>query len=204
MSPAFAVVAEFERQVAAFAGAKHGIAVDSCTSALFLSMKYSGIGEVVVPAQTYISVPMSVLHAGGSVCFQDFSWSGAYQLEPAPIWDSAKRFRRGMYEGGLYCVSFHIRKLLGIGRGGMVLTDDERAAAWLRRARFDGRNGDVPFMQDKVEQLGWNCYMLPEQAARGLQLLEGLRSDALPDLYDPYPDLREMPIFKNNERVRSA
>jgi hypothetical protein len=86
----------------------------------------------------------------------------------------------------------------------MVLTDDERAAAWLRRARFDGRNGDVPFMQDKVEQLGWNCYMLPEQAARGLQLLEGLRSDALPDLYDPYPDLREMPVFKNNERVRSA
>jgi dTDP-4-amino-4,6-dideoxygalactose transaminase len=204
VSPAFAVVAEFERQVAAFAGAKHGVAVDSCTSALFLSMKYSGIGEVVVPARTYISVPMSVLHAGGSVCFQDSSWSGAYQLEPAPIWDSAKRFRRGMYEGGLYCVSFHIRKLLGIGRGGMVLTDDERAAAWLRRARFDGRNGDVPFMQDKVEQLGWNCYMLPEQAARGLQLLEGLRSDALPDLYDPYPDLREMPVFKNNERVRSA
>lgn len=205
MSAAFAVVAEFERQVAAFAGAKHGVAVDSCTSALFLSMKYLDVNtEVAVPARTYISVPMQVLHAGGSVIFEDVPWSGAYALEPYPIWDSAKRFRRGMYAGGLYCVSFHMRKLLGIGRGGMVLTDDATAAAWLRRARFDGRNGEVPFMEDKVESLGWNCYMLPEQAARGLQLLEGLRSAELPDLYDPYPDLREMPVFKNHPNVRSA
>lgn len=207
MSPAFAVVAEFERRIAEFVGAAHGVAVDSCTSALFLSLKYhslTGPGMVTLPARTYISVPMAVLHAGGSVCFEDVEWSGLYPLAPYPIWDSAKRFRRGMFKGGFHCVSFHIRKLLGIGRGGMVLTDDAEAAAWLRRARFDGRNGDVPFMQDKVEQLGWNCYMTPEQAARGLQLFEGLRADDLPDLYDPYPDLREMPVFKSHPKVRNA
>jgi dTDP-4-amino-4,6-dideoxygalactose transaminase len=199
MSPAFSVVSEFERQVAKFAGAAYGVAVDSCTSALFLCCKYLNVAEVTLPARTYISVPMAVIHAGGSVKFRDFSWSGLYQLEPYPIWDSAKRLRRGMYQGGFHCLSFHIRKLLGIGRGGMILTDDEKAVAWFKRARFDGRNGDVPFMQDKVDMLGWNCYMTPEQAGRGLQLLEGLRSDELPDLYDPYPDLREMPIFKGKE-----
>lgn len=201
MSSAFAVVAEFERKVAEFAGAKYGVAVDSCTSALFLAMKYLDVGEVVVPARTYISVPMAVLHAGGTVRFVDKEWSGAYLLDPYPIWDSAKRMRRGMYQGGFHCVSFHIKKLLGIGRGGMILTDDPVAVAWFKRARFDGRRGEIPFMQDKVEILGWNAYMLPEQAARGLQLLEGLRSDSLPDLYDPYPDLREMPVFKNHPRV---
>lgn len=204
MSPAFAVVAEFEKQIAAFAGARHGVAMDSCTAALLLSMHYHQVQEVTVPARTYISVPMSVLHAGGAVKFVDVEWAGAYTLEPYPIWDSAKRFRRGMYAGGLYCVSFHLKKLLPIGRGGMVLTDSAEAAAWLRRARLDGRNGDVPTLQDKVEQLGWNCYMTPEQAARGLQLFEGLRADDLPDLYDPYPDLREMPVFKSHPKVRNA
>lgn len=204
MTPAWNVVAEFERRVAEFAGAQYGVAVASCTDALFLSLKYcGGDKEVRLPAQTYISVPMAVLHAGGSVCFVEEEWSGIYPLSPYPIWDGAKRFRRGMFKGGFHCVSFHINKLLGIGRGGMVLTDDEEAVTWLKRARLDGRNGDVPFLQDKVEQLGWNCYMTPEQAGRGLQLLERLKPD-LPDLYDPYPDLREMPVFKNNEKVRFA
>ena len=108
--------------------------------------------------------------------------------------------KRGMYEGGLHCLSFHLRKLLPIGRGGMILTDKEHAANWLRKARFDGRDGSTPFMRDKVEMMGWNLYMLPEQAARGLQLLEAI-GDGKPDLCPPYPDLREMPVFKNHPQV---
>jgi hypothetical protein len=53
----------------------------------------------------------------------------------------------------------------------------------------------VPFMQDKVEILGWNSYLTPEQAARGLQLLEHLPED-LPDLTPDYPDLRTLPVFR--------
>lgn len=192
---AFDVVAEFERQVAVFAGAKYGVAMDSCTSALFLACKYLGVGEVAIPARTYISVPASIVHAGGSVRFLDVQWSGAYPLLPYPIWDSAKRFRKGMYKGGFHCVSFHMKKLLPIGRGGMILTDDEKAVKWFKMARQDGREGGKPFMQEKVTFLGWNAYMTPEQASRGLHLLEGLKPD-LPDLYDEYPDLRDMPVFQ--------
>ena len=82
----------------------------------------------------------------------------------------------------------------------MILTDKEHAANWLRKARFDGRDGSTPFMRDKVEMMGWNLYMLPEQAARGLQLLEAI-GDGKPDLCPPYPDLREMPVFKNHPQV---
>lgn len=195
-SPAFRPVERFEEAMAVFAGAKYGVAVDSCSTALFLScLAYHVSGEeITIPARTYISVPAGILRAGGRVKFEDYAWSGAYQLDPYPITDSALRMRQGMYTEGLYCVSFHMRKLLPIGRGGMVLTDDLFAADWLRKMRFDGRNGDVPFIEDRIEMLGYNAYMTPEQAARGLQLLENLPPD-LPDLPAVYPDLRHMPVF---------
>lgn len=181
--------------MAAFAGAKYGVAVDSCSTALFLSCLAYDVEEVTIPARTYISVPAGIMRAGGRVNFEDREWSGAYELEPYHITDSALRMRQGMYTRGLYCVSFHMRKLLPIGRGGMILTDDLFVAGWLRKMRFDGRDGNVPFMEDKIQFLGYNAYMTPEQAARGLQLLENLPPD-LPDLPAVYPDLRHMPVFE--------
>lgn len=193
-SRAFRVVEMFEEAMAEYAGARYGVAMESCSMALHLSCVYRRVSTVELPARTYISVPAAVIHAGGDVVFRDIEWTGAYRLEPYDITDSALRMRRGMFDGGLYCVSFHARKLLPIGRGGMVLTDDPDAVAWLKRARFDGRDGSVPFLQDPVAMMGWNAYMTPEQAARGLQLLEAL-PDAPADLTPTYPDLRTLPAF---------
>lgn len=193
-SRAFRVVEMFEEAVAEYAGARYAVSVESCTFALFLACRSLNVATVQLPARTYISVPMAVLHAGGRVEFDDYEWTGAYQLAPYPIVDSALRFRRGMYQGGLHCVSFHARKIVPIGRGGMILTDTPKAADWLRRARFDGRIGSIPFLEDAVTELGWNAYMLPEQAARGLQLLEAL-PETPPDLTPEYPDLRRHPVF---------
>lgn len=191
---AYGVVAEFERRVAEFSGARYGVAVDCCTSAIFLCCKYLEVDEVVCPARTYISVPMAVLHADGKVRFEDYDWKGVYQLKPYPIYDGAKRFRRAMYRGGYHCLSFHLKKILNIGRGGMILTDDEKALEWFRKARYDGREGK-PYDQERVSMLGYHCYMTPEQAARGLALLDVTPPD-LPDLTEDYPDLRQMPVFQ--------
>jgi dTDP-4-amino-4,6-dideoxygalactose transaminase len=195
-SRAFRVVEMFEEAMAEFAGSRYGVAVDSCTTALFLSCTYREVADVTIPARTYISVPAAIIHAGGTVHFSDDAWKGTYLLDPTDILDSALRMRSGMYAGGLHCVSFHARKHIKIGRGGMVLTDDALAANWIRKARFDGRTGGVPFPDDKVTFLGWNAYLTPEQAARGLQLLENHPDDA-PDLEPDYPDLREMPVFQS-------
>lgn len=192
-SPAFVVVERFEAAVAAYAGAPYAVAVDCCTHALFLCCLLRQVGEVRIPARTYISVPAAIVHAGGSVVFEDRDWSGTYELAPWGIIDGAKRFRRGMYHGGLHCLSFHAKKHLPIGRGGMVLTNDKAAAAWLRRARYDGREG-LPYALENITTLGWHMYMTPEQAARGLQLLE-LLPENLPDHAEDYPDLRQYPVF---------
>ena len=198
---AFGVVAEFERRVAEYADAKHAVAVDCCTSAIFLSLQYTKwlrhaeAGQMVtVPARTYVSVPMACMHAGFAVRFEDIKWRGVYQLKPFSIIDGAKRFTRGMYEGGLHCLSFHAKKILAIGRGGMILTNDARGALWLRRARYDGREGR-PYPKEHIDMLGWHCYMTPEQAARGLQLLDNL-PEKNADLREDYPDLRKFEVYQ--------
>ena len=124
-------------------------------------------------------------------------WKGIYQLEPYPIWDAAKRFTSDMYiPESFMCLSFHIKKHLKIGKGGMILTDDAEAAAWFRKGRYEGR-GEVMYHEDNIEINGWNAYMTPEQAARGLMLMQNYPEHAedLPE-YPSYKDLREFKLFK--------
>lgn len=200
---AYDVVRRFEAVIAEWAGARHGVAVESGTAAIFLSLYYTGARgrEVTIPSRTYPSVPCSIIHAGGRVRFSDAPWAGVYELVPLGIVDGALRFRRGMYAGGLHCLSFHAKKRLGIGRGGMVLTDDRWAAAVLRRLRFDGRD-EVPLERDRLTSLGWNMYLQPEQAARGLQLFDFLKDQDLPDLdveAQGYPDLSTCPAYSETQ-----
>ena len=44
--------------------------------------------------------------------------------------------------------------------------------------------------------LGWQLYMTPEKAARGLHLMDYVR-DSNPDQKVVYPDLRQVPYFKD-------
>jgi hypothetical protein len=142
---------------------------------------------------------MSIRHAGGSVEFENRDWQGAYALgnDRANIWDCACRFTGGMYvPGQVQCVSFHAKKLLKIGHGGAILHDDPEADVWYRRARFDGRTEGMPAAEDAYTLLGWHCYMLPEEAARGLHLLSYYPKE-MPDLQrDDYPDLSQWPMFR--------
>ena len=190
-------VAIFEETIAKWAGAKYGVAVESCSAALFLACVYKQVKEVTIPKYTYPSVPCSIIHAGGTVKFSDIPWQGIYQLKPYEIWDGALRFKKDMYEGGLHCISFHMKKHLPIGRGGMILTDSREDYLWLKRARFDGRR-EVPMEDDSFDMLGWNMYMTPEQAIRGLQLFSTIDQRGYKDLEfnkQSYPDLSKYEVY---------
>jgi dTDP-4-amino-4,6-dideoxygalactose transaminase len=180
------VIRQFEKTIAKHCGAPYGIAVESCTAALTLCLLYHDVqhgSAVVIPKKTYFSVPMSVLHVGGEVWYKDVEWQGAYRLNPYPIVDSAMRFKKDMYYPGEFqCLSFHYAKHIPIGRGGMILTDNKKAAAWFRIMRNDGRR-EIPKEKDRVRESGLNYYMTPEQAARGLSLFYW-RIHNQPDLAD--------------------
>lgn len=198
----FKIVDMFEEHIADYTGAPYAVAVDSCTNALFLACKYLQVKEVVIPAKTYLSVPQSIIHAGGQVKFRELDWHGIYQLEPYPIWDSAKRLTSGMYiPGNFMCLSFHIKKHLKIGKGGMILTDNLDAVKWFKQARYEGRN-EVPYKEDDIKVMGWNMYMTPVEAAMGLALMQNY-PEHMPDQPEPggYRDLREFTLFKNMETV---
>ena len=181
---AWDIVDLFERKIAEYSGSKYAVSVDNCTSALFLCLKYKNyVGEITIPSRTYCSVPCTIINAGCNVNFEDINWSGAYQLKPTNIYDGAVRFKRGMYkEDTFHCLSFHIRKHLPIGKGGMILCDDYDAYKWFRSARYEGRHiaDGVSYKDDKFDMIGWNMYMTPEQAARGLELFERI-GDNNPD-----------------------
>jgi len=200
------MVKMFEEEVANYTGAPYAVSVDSCTNALFLSLVYCfekmGKLPVEIPAKTYLSVPMSITHAGGEVVFDKSaeanSWKGIYQLNPYPIYDAAKRFTSGMYiDNTFMCLSFHIKKHLGLGKGGMILTDNAEAVDWFKQARYEGRN-EVLYHEDDIKMLGWNMYMTPQIAAHGLALMQNYPQhvDDLGENYG-YRDLTEFTVFKN-------
>jgi dTDP-4-amino-4,6-dideoxygalactose transaminase len=200
------VVKMFESEIANYTGAPFAVSVDSCTNALFLCCKWLKIKQVEIPSKTYLSVPMSVIHAGGEVVFDKTpvvnDWSGMYQLKPYPIYDSAKRLTSDMYLAGTYmCLSFHIKKQLKIGKGGMILTDDIQAYEWFKRARYEGRS-EIGYKEDNIKELGWNMYMTPEEAARGLTLLQNY-PDHNQDLdeHNGYRDLTDFDVFKNTKCI---
>jgi len=203
------IIEEFEEEVAKYAGAKYGVAVSSQTNAIFLCLEllkmkgklYNG-DVILIPKQTYMSVPMSIINAGMKVKFVDIKWSGCYPLEctrtiEGIVWDSAVRFTKDMYvKDSLYCISFQYRKALPIGRGGMILTDNREWYTLLKKLRFNGRSEGLSIKDDKNIIKGWNMYMTPEQAARGLTLMVNL-SEHNKDIscWSDYPDISDKEIF---------
>jgi dTDP-4-amino-4,6-dideoxygalactose transaminase len=202
----YAITEQFEAALAAYTGAPYAVAVDNCSNALFLALMYEGIAgrEVAIPARTYPSVPCEIIHAGGLVRFFPVAGTtirGAYPLGWTRVWDSALRFTAGMYlPGAFMCLSFTgPYKHLKLGKGGAILTDDLDACAWFKRARFSGRN-ECSYHEDNFDLLGWNFYMMPEIAARGLLLMTGFYGpDGAPrhneDLEIAYPDLSQCEVY---------
>ena len=198
----------FEEEIAHYTGAPYAISVDSCTNALFLICKYLEVGEVTIPSKTYLSVPMSIIHAGGEVVFDKREitnhWAGLYQLKPYPIYDAAKRLTSNMYIPGTYMgLSFHIKKQLGIGKGGMILTDNLEAANWFKKARYEGRSEKF-YKEDSIESFGWNMYMTPQEAAHGLCLMQNypLHNKDLDEI-NGYRDLTDFPVFNNCKIIQN-
>jgi dTDP-4-amino-4,6-dideoxygalactose transaminase len=213
------ITADFEAALCKYTGAPYAIAVDNQSNALFLSLFYESrirrldLRNVVIPTNTYPSVPCEILHSGRKVVFSNkFAnvsdkgyLTGPYPLWPTNVIDSALRFTSDMYEPGTHmCLSFTgPYKHLKLGKGGAILTDNEKAYKWFKKARFSGRD-ECSYHEDNFDidpVVGWNFYMMPEIAARGLLLMgQFYYSDghpkSNPDLSLPYPDLSKFKIYQ--------
>lgn len=206
----YKITEEFEEELSKYTGAKYVVTVDNASNALFLALKYENIEgkEITIPSRTYPSVPCEIIHAGGMVKFKDLGkekLKGAYQLEGTKVWDSALRFTADMYIPNTHmCVSFTgPYKHFKLSKGGAILTDDYNAYLWFKRARYSGRR-ECSYHDDNFDMLGWNFYMMPELAARGLLLMNqfyiGDEKQHNEDLELTYPDLSKYEIYTKANR----
>jgi len=203
----YKITEDFEQALSKYTNAPYVITVDNASNALFLALMYEKIeGKTVsIPSRTYPSVPCEIIHAGGKINFEPVEGikiKGAYQLKPTKVWDSALRFTSNMYIPNSHmCISFTgPYKHFKLSKGGAILTDDYNAYLWFKRARYSGRR-ECSYHDDNFDMLGWNFYMMPELAARGLLLMNQFyNTDGTPkhneDLELPYPDLSKFEIYK--------
>lgn len=196
----YQITDQFEKMVAKYTGSPYAIALDCCSSGLFLCLKYLGIKDqcISIPSRTYMSVPCAIINSGNKVKWKEVegvTLCGEYQLGDTPVWDSALLFTSDMYVPGRYqCLSFSgPRKTLKLGKAGMILTDDKEAYKWFKRARFSGRN-EVSYHDDYFDTIGWNMYLSPEVSVRGCLLMEGIPKHNDP-VRLPYPDLSKYSIY---------
>jgi dTDP-4-amino-4,6-dideoxygalactose transaminase len=202
------VTAEFEKAICDYTGSPYCVCVDNESNALFMALMYDNVKgkEIIIPPHTYMSVPCSIIHAGGKVVWdkwkrEDNILTGAYLLKGSHVIDSALRFTADCYIPRTFmCCSFTgPYKHLKLGKGGCILTDNEDAYKWFKVARFSGRH-ECSYHNDNFTDLGWNFYMNPIISSLGLLLiqqfynLDGSKKD-MPDLSIPYPDLRKFKIY---------
>ncbi len=199
------VTRDFEAALCRYTGARFAVTTTSCTMAITLALSFwrsqwtnvIPVKHIDMPWHSYVGVPAAILNAGFTPRFFPIEWEGEYQLEPLPVWDSARRFTFGMFRRNqMQCVSFHSSKILGDTQGGAILHDNDLADAWLRRARFDGRTEGVSAADDDVQYPSWHAYMSPDVAARLLWKLSNLPLHNADLPKSDYPDLSTLSAFK--------
>jgi dTDP-4-amino-4,6-dideoxygalactose transaminase len=207
----YKITEDFEKALSDYTGAPYVVTVDNQSNALFLALYYEKNVKksiesdfIEIPARTYPSVPCEIIHAGLKVKFtkvQGKTLTGAYQLKGSNVWDSALRFTADMYTPDSHmCVSFTgPYKHFKLSKGGAILTDSYDAYLWFKRARYSGRR-ECSYHDDHFDMIGWNFYMMPELAARGMLLMNQFYNidgskKSNPDLELPYPDLSKFEIY---------
>ena len=180
-------VIELEVLFGEYVGVDYAVAVDSCTSALFLSMMYrkskTETREILCPSITVPLVANTITHAGLTPVFtDDTDWVGrSYMLHPFNIIDSAHEVNRGIISPDkrfTACYSFYPTKPISSCEGGIVATNDKEMADWVKQARWYGRSEGDSHIKNSweydIDFPGWKMNMTDIQAAIAVEQLKKL------------------------------
>jgi len=218
-------VLAFEREFAAYTGARHAIAVSNCTAALHLALVALGVqpgDEVITASHSFIATANAIRHSGAVPIFVDVEFP-SFNIDPSLIEAAisprtrvvlcvhqigmpcdlpgilaiARRHglkvvedgacaagseihiddtwqRIGRPHGDICCFSFHPRKVITTGDGGMLTTNSDALDASLRLLRQHGMSMSDAARHDASEVVfedyvlvGYNYRLTDIQAAVG-------------------------------------
>ena len=248
---------QFEGAFAASLGAKHAVAVSSCTAALHLAYLTCGVGpgdEVIVPSYTFAATASAVLYCGATPVFADIIGPHDLSIDPdevarlitprtravtavhfagyaAPVdrlaelcldhgvtliedaahAPSATLHGRKLGTFGLTSAfSLFSNKVLSVGEGGLLVTDDDQIAERAQRLRSHAMTATSwqkhqGLARDyDIAELGYNYRLDDPRSALALSRLHRLERDidrrrvltrryraalsALPELVIPFRD----------------
>lgn len=222
-------VQEFENSICNFVGAKYGVAMNACTSAMHIALKIAGTNygdDVIVPNTTCMANVNAIKMAGANPIFVDID-RRTFNLNPELIIDSITPKTKavmnidqiglpndldrlneicqtkgiallddaatalgakykGTYLGGhgyMTTFSFHPRKMITTGEGGMLMTSDASIAENARILRATGasvsdldRHKAKGLILQKYYESGYNYRLTDIQAAIGIVQMKKLRS----------------------------
>ena len=166
-------VFKFEKALAEYVGARYVVTTDSCTSALFLSVKYQNPAYVEIPSMTVPLVANAIMEAGADLILDDRTdWVGnSYRLKGTSIFDSAHELHRDCYKeypkGSVLCFSFYPTKPIGSADGGAIVTDSKGLADWARSMSCYGRNQSTKYQDSweyEVDLIGYKRHYTNLQA----------------------------------------
>jgi dTDP-4-amino-4,6-dideoxygalactose transaminase len=196
----FNTVTEFEEKIAEFFGSQYAVAVDSCTHGIELCLRYTNEKKINVPKRTYLSVPFLAEKLGIEREWRDENWEDYYTVNYGlkKIIDAAVLWKKNSYVPNTYmCISFQYQKHLSLGRGGIILLDNEEDYINLKKMSYDGRIPNIPWRDQDIDYVGYHYYMTPETAQMGLDKLENaINTTPRKWVVTDWPDLTQMKIFK--------
>jgi dTDP-4-amino-4,6-dideoxygalactose transaminase len=221
---------EFEQAFAAQLGARHAVALSSCTAALHLAYLAVGVGpgdEVIVPSYTFVATAAAVLYCGATPVFADIigehdlsvdpedvrrclsprtkavacvhfagypapvdrlaelcAAEGVVLIEDAAHAPSATLHGRKLGTWGkVAAFSLYSNKILSVGEGGLLVTDEDDVAELARglsshamsTATWDRHNGHADAYD--VADVGFNYRIDEPRSALAHARLQRLEDD---------------------------
>src|SRR5215469_1223988 len=132
-------VAGFEKEFAAYCGAKHAVAVNSGTSALHLALLAAGVGEgdeVITVPFTFVASVAAILYTGAKPVLVDVDLR-TYTMDPAAIEAAITPRTRAIMPVHLYGHPADMEPILDVARRhGLIVIED---AAQAHGAKYKGR-----------------------------------------------------------------
>ncbi len=222
----------FEREFAAFTGARHACAVSSCTTALHLSLLAAGVGagdQVITVSHSFIATANSIRYCGAIPVFVDIA-PNTFNINPDLIREAITDRTRailcvhqmgmpcdlksilaiarshslpviedaacavgseilwngewekiGKPHADIACFSFHPRKVITTGDGGMITTSnpdwDQKFRLWRQHGMSVSdtkRHYSDKVVFEAYTELGYNYRLTDIQAAVGREQLKRL------------------------------
>ncbi len=194
----FNTVIDLEKQIAKYFGAPYAVAVDSCTHGVELCLRLTNVDHITVPKNTYLSIPFLANKLWIDLYWKNEDWVDYYYLTEKVI-DAAVLWKPNSYIPGTFMnLSFQYQKHLSLGRGGMILLDNEYDAIQLKKMSYDGRLPNIPWRDQDIDTIGYHYYMTPETAQLGLDKLpKAIETQPRQWTTQDWPDLTQMKIFTN-------